>query len=159
MLEGMALLEGASGNRGSSGNVFASRYGTNPFRRLFGSGGQTYGTTGSNFHLFIDPYDANVMGYIMSNGYLVEQGVCRSSYTFTDALDFERTITAQEIRNLRLDILEYYARLDQARIDANVIVQAATTKSGIKGGKATKVTGNPTLGTDPEEKRPPEVEA
>jgi hypothetical protein len=158
MLEGMALLEGASGNRGSSGNVFASRYGINPFRRLFGSGGQTYGTTGSNFHLFIDPYDANVMGYIMSNGYLVEQGVCRNSYTFTDALDFERTITAQEIRNLRLDILEYYARLDQARIDANVIVQAATTKSGIKGGKATKVTGNPGISRDlGEGNEPPEV--
>ena len=157
MLEGMALIEGASGNRGSSGNVFKSSLGKNPFSRLFGSGGNTYGTTGSNYHLFISPFETETLSYIMSNGLLVEMGVCRSSYTFTDALNFERTITAQEIRNLRLDILEYYSKLDQARIDANVSVAAATTKQGIKIGKAAKASGNISFNQDLRDGDIPEV--
>lgn len=147
MLESMSLLEGAYGNRGSSGNALKTRLGENPFRRLF-SNGDSYGVSGYNT-LFLDPF-SDTIPYILNNGLLIEKGISRSSYTFTDALDFERTITATEMGNLRLDILEYYSKMDQARRDVDKTVSEATTKSGVKTGKVSKKTGTPSLGVDPE---------
>lgn len=145
-LERMAFIEGACGNRGSCGNIFKSRLGTNPFGRLFsGMSGNCYGVSANHTNLFIDPLDAETMNYIMSNGYLVSQGISFASYTFTDALDFERTLTATEINNLRLDILEYYNRLATIRRDIKNDIAAATTKGQVRDSKKNKGTGVATV--------------
>jgi hypothetical protein len=145
-LERMAFIEGACGNRGSSGNVFQSRLGINPFGRLFsGMGGNCYGISANHTNLFIDPLNAETMNYIMTNGYLVTQGICYSSYTFKDALNFQRTLTGTEINNLRLDILDYYNKLSLTRRDTKDTIKTATTKSSVKTTKNNKASGNPEI--------------
>jgi hypothetical protein len=135
MLERSELIQGAYGNRGSSGNAFDTLLGQNPFGRLF-SQGDSYGyTSGSYNSLFINPFDNNTLNYILTSGLLATQGICLSSYRFTDGLSFDRMLTAQQISNLRLDLLDYYARLDEKYRSVKREMVAATTKSGVKNGK------------------------
>jgi hypothetical protein len=144
MIESFYLIEGASGNKGSSGNVSKSSLGTNPFGRLFGScGGNYYGISYNHSALFIDPLDTETLAYILRNGELAGLGICRSTYTFTDALNFNRTVNAQQIYNLRLDILDYFNKLVQTKLDSVSTINTATTKSGVSTGKASKATGSP----------------
>jgi hypothetical protein len=135
MLERSELIQGAYGDRGSSGNAFDTLLGRNPFGRLF-SQGDSYGyTSGSYNSLFINPFDNNTLNYILTSGLLATQGICLSSYRFTDGLNFDRMLTAQQISNLRLDLLDYYARLDEKYRSVKREMVAATTKSGVKNGK------------------------
>jgi hypothetical protein len=85
--------------------------------------------------LFINPFDNNTLNYILTSGLLATQGICLSSYRFTDGLNFDRMLTAQQISNLRLDLLDYYARLDEKYRSVKREMVAATTKSGVKNGK------------------------
>lgn len=150
MLERVEMIQGAYGNRGSSGNVFNTLLGNNPFGRLFSSG-DSYGySAGAYNSLFITPFDVNTINYIMNSGLLVTQGICLSSYRFTDALGFDRMLTAQQISNLRFDILDYYARLDERQRSVKRDVAAATTKSGVKKSKINISSGQATPGL-PEE--------
>ena len=138
MLERSQLIEGACGNRGSCGNAFNTLLGQNPFGRLF-SQGDSYGYSASAYNsLFIDPTDSSTLNYILNSGFLVTQGICLSSYRFTDGLNFDRVITAQQISNLRLDLLQYFANLDQKSRGVIFDVEAATTKSGTKTAKIPK---------------------
>jgi hypothetical protein len=135
MLERSELIQGAYGNRGSCGNAFDTLLGQNPFGRLFSSG-DSYGfSAGAYNSLFINPFDNNTLNYILTSGLLATQGICLSSYKFTDGLNFEREVTAQQISNLRLDLLGYYARLDEKYRSIKREIAAATTKSGVKTGK------------------------
>ena len=61
---------------------------------------------------------------------------------FTDGLNFDRVLTAQQISNLRLDLLDYYARLDEKYRSVKREIAAATTKSGVKNGKTSGGTKN-----------------
>lgn len=144
MIESFYLIEGASGNKGSSGNVSKSSLGTNPFGRLFGScGGNYYGISYNHSALFIDPLDTETLAFILRNGELAGLGICRSTYTFTDALNFNRTVNAEQIYNLRLDILDYFNKLVQTKLDSVSTINAATTKKDVSTGKASKATGSP----------------
>jgi hypothetical protein len=151
MLERSELIQGAYGNRGSCGNAFDTLLGQNPFGRLFSSG-DSYGfSAGAYNSLFINPFDNNTLNYILTSGLLATQGICLSSYKFTDGLNFEREVTAQQISNLRLDLLGYYARLDEKYRSVKREIAAATTKSGVKNGKTSGGTKNlPFASEEPE---------
>jgi hypothetical protein len=129
----LTLIEGASGNIGSSGSYLASSLGTNPFRRLFSGGaGNCYGGSNAYTALFIDPTDSFTMSYIMDNGFQVTQGVCLAAYTFVDGLGLTRTINAKEISDLRLDLLEYSTKQLNAINQLNTDLSSATTKTQAK---------------------------
>jgi hypothetical protein len=146
MLERVEMIQGAYGNRGSSGNVFNTLLGNNPFGRLFSSG-DSYGySAGAYNSLFISPFDINTLNYIMNSGLLVTQGISLSSYRFTDALGFDRMLTAQQISNLRLDLLDYYAKLDEDNRTIKRNVAAASTKSAVKSSKVKLSSGQATPG-------------
>lgn len=138
-LMGLVMIEGASGNRGSSGSPLASRFGTNPFRRLFSGGaGNCYGGANAYTALFVDPTDQYVMSYIMDNGFLVTQGISLASYSFRDGKGITRTISPQEISNLRLDILEFQSK-NKEKIDTLIVdVSTASTKNELKNFKFNK---------------------
>lgn len=150
MLERSEMIQGAYGNRGSSGNAFDTLLGQNPFGRLFSSG-DSYGfSAGAYNSLFINPFDTNTLNYILTSGLLATQGICLGSYRFTDGLNFDRIVTAQQISNLRLDLLDYYARLDEDyRSTKREIAAATTTKSEVKKGKTTSKTPLPFVNEDP----------
>lgn len=149
MLERNELIQGAYGNRGSSGNVYDTLLGKNPFRRLF-SQGDSYGYSAAAYNsLFINPNDSNTLNYILTSGFLTTQGICLSSYRFTDGLNFDRIITAQQISNLRLDLLEYFGQLDQKNRTIISDVTESTTKSEAKKSRAGKDTIIPGLIDDP----------
>lgn len=146
MVESFFYIEGASGNRGCSGSITRSSLGTNPFGRLFGScGGNYYGISFNHSALFLDPLDAETLSYILRNGELAGLGICRASYTFTDGLNFNRTLNAQQIYNLRLDLLDYFNSIVQTKLDSLTVINAATTKKIVSTGKGSKATGNPAL--------------
>ena len=152
MFENFFFIEGASGNRGSCGNATRSSLGTNPFGRLFGScGGNYYGISFNHSALFIDPINAEVLSYIMRNGELAGLGICRSSYFFTDAMGYGRTLNAQQIYNLRLDLLDYFNRGLQSNLDIKTTINSATSNEGVRIGKATKTTGSPYIELSGEE--------
>lgn len=150
-MELMHEIEGIAGNRGSSGSVYIPQRGQNPFRRLFASSaGNCYGLSLTHNSLFIDPMNTETMRFIMENGYLVSQGICASSYNFTDSRGIERWLTASEISNLRLDILEYQNNLKTVSKNTKKIVDAAATKNEIKFAKVNKASGSPEV-SGPEE--------
>ena len=68
----------------------------------------------------------------MNNGYLATQGICLSSYSFFDARGITRTVTATDISNLRLDILEYQNNILNGYRATKAQVVAAATKNDIK---------------------------
>lgn len=141
-LELMTQIEGAYGNLGSSGSVFDSRLGQNPFRRLFSNGGgNSYGLSLAHNSLFLDPINSGVMSYIMENGYLVTQGISGSSYSFTDAVGVNRYLTATDISNLRLDILEYQSNLNKAAKTAIAEIDSSATINEVKFAKIKKASG------------------
>jgi hypothetical protein len=141
-IELMAFIEGASGNRGSSGAVLQTSLGTNPFRRLFsGSSGNSYGSCGNHNSLYIDPLNSNVMAYIMDNGYLATQGISYSSYTFVDGKGITRTLSSNDMINLRSDILEHQSKIKAANNTAKIALTTATSKSSIIGTIEQKQTG------------------
>jgi hypothetical protein len=135
-------IEGIAGNIGSSGNVYNPQRGQNPFRRLFGSSGNAYGVSLTHNSLFIDPTNADTMKYIMDNGLLVSQGISASVYNFTDSKGIERRLTATEISNLRLDILEYQNNLKNYSKSVKETINAAATKNEIKFAKVNKASGS-----------------
>jgi len=144
MIESFYFIEGASGNKGSSGNVSKSSLGTNPFGRLFGScGGNYYGISFNHSALFLNPLDTETLSFILRNGELAGLGICRSSYSFTDGLNFNRTLNAQQIYNLRLDLLDYFNKLVQSKLDSVSSINSATTKKSVSTGKGAKATGSP----------------
>jgi hypothetical protein len=130
-LELMGFIEGISGNKGSSGNVFNSTLGKNPFRRLFGASGNSYGSCGNHNSLYLNPLDMDTMQYIMDNGYLATQGICASSYSFVDGKGFTRTVSATDISNLRLDILEHQNNLRTASNTAITNVKSSSTRASV----------------------------
>jgi hypothetical protein len=135
----LVMIEGASGNRGSSGSPLASRFGQNPFRRLFSGGaGNCYGGANAYSALFVDPSDQYVMSYIMDNGFLITQGISQASYTFVDGMGITRTISPTEMSDLRLDILEHKAKVNQAFDVLIVDLNTATTKTEAKNAKFNK---------------------
>ena len=138
-VESSILIEG-NASKGSSGSVYSSLLGTNPFYRLF-AGGNCYGTSMDQTNLFIDPLDKTTLGYIFDNGYLVTQGISSSSYSFIDGLGFTRTITPTQISNLRLDILQFQNALQNISINAISEITTAPTKNAIKTGKIQKASG------------------
>lgn len=145
----LLTIEGIAGNRGSSGNIYAPIYGTNPFGRLFGPGaGNCYGVSMNHNSLFLNPADQNVMQYIMENGSLVSQGISFASYTFVDAYGYTRNITATDIANLRLDILGHQAKIKNSNKVAINTIKTAATINEIKLGKIRKPTGTTTPTTD-----------
>jgi len=135
-LELLTTIEGCRGNTGSSGSIFSPRLGTNPFRRLFsgqtGASGNCYGVGLVHTSLFLNPLDTTTMQYIMNNGYLASQGISLASYSFFDARGITRTVTATDISNLRLDILEYQNNILNGYRATKTQVVAAATKSDIK---------------------------
>jgi hypothetical protein len=72
------------------------------------------------------------MQYIMNNGYLATQGICLSSYAFLDARGLTRTVTATDISNLRLDIMEYQNNIVNGYLGVNTQINAASSKNVIK---------------------------
>lgn len=141
-LELMTTIEGVCGNRGSSGSIFASQFGQNPFRRLFsgqtGASGNCYGVGLVHNSLFINPLDSQVFNYIMDNGYLVTQGISSASYSFTDGLGFNRTLTATDISNLRLDLIEHQTKIKNGFRDAKNLIDGASTSNQVKFAKVKK---------------------
>jgi hypothetical protein len=132
-IELMMIIEGAYGNRGSSGSIFQTQFGKNPFWRLFSAAsGNCYGVGLAHNSLYINPLDNNTMKYIMDNGYLATQGVCAASYSFTDARGISRNLTAADISNLRLDILDYQNKIRNANFTATTQINAASTVNQIK---------------------------
>ena len=130
------IIEGASGNRGSSGSPMASVYGTNPFRRLFSGGaGNCYGGANAYTALFIDPTNSSMMSYILDNGLLATQGVCLAAYSFVDARGIARNLNATEISNLRLDLLEYSNTVKTAFTTLVSATRTAATKNAVKNSK------------------------
>jgi hypothetical protein len=83
------------------------------------------------------------MKYIMDNGLLVTQGISASVYNFTDSKGIERRLTATEISNLRLDILEYQNNLKNYSKSVKETINAAATKNEIKFAKVNKASGSP----------------
>lgn len=139
----MAMIEGAFGNRGSNGSVFQTQFGTNPFTRLFSSGGgANYGVGLTHNSLYIDPLNQETMRYIMDNGYLVTQGITKPAYSFVDGRGINRTITATEISNLRLDILDYQNSLINAGNSVISAIATVSTKNDVKFAKNNKPTGS-----------------
>jgi hypothetical protein len=129
----LTMIEGASGNRGSSGSFLAGVYGQNPFGRLFSGGaGNCYGGANAYTALFIDPKDSAVMSYIMDNGFMVTQGISLASYTFVDGRGITRTISPTEISNLRLDLLQYSTSILNSFSKLNTDLSLATTKNEAK---------------------------
>lgn len=135
-LELMTTIEGCRGNTGSSGSIYDPRFGQNPFRRLFsgqtGASGNCYGVGLVHTSLFLNPLDSTTMQYIMNNGYLATQGICLSSYAFLDARGLTRTVTATDISNLRLDIMEYQNNIVNGYRGVNAQINAASSKNVIK---------------------------
>lgn len=129
----LKLIEGASGNRGSSGSPMASAFGRNPFRRLFSNGGgNCYGGTLAYSALFIDPRNQQVMSFIMDSGFLATQGVCLSAYRFVDGRGITRTVGAKEISDLRLDLIEYNYSNRKPYDDLVIDLSSASTKNDSK---------------------------
>ena len=153
-LELLTTIEGCSGNRGSSGSIFNTQIGQNPFRRLFAANnGLSYGYGANHNSLYLNPLDTPTMKYIMDSGYLATQGICLASYSFTDAKGIARKLSATEISNLRLDILEYQNNIKNAATVAKGIISTAATVNDIKTAKINKLTGyssggNPSLSTE-----------
>lgn len=147
----MAMIEGAYGNRGSSGSVFQTQLGTNPFARLFSSGGgECYGVGLAHNSLYIDPLNQETMRYIMDNGYLVTQGISSASYSFVDGRGIARTITANEISNLRLDILNHQNNIRNSKTTTIAAINAAATPLDVKYAK-----NNTALGSQYSQINPP----
>jgi hypothetical protein len=141
-LELMFQIDGVFGNRGSSGSVYDSSSGTNPFGRLFSNGaGNCYGLSLSHNSLFLDPLNSKVMSYIMDNGYLASQGISSPSYSFVDAAGINRNLTSTDIVNLRLDILDHQNRITKAATDAISTINSAASINQIKVAKIKKPTG------------------
>jgi hypothetical protein len=141
-LELLTTIEGCSGNKGSSGSIYNPQAGQNPFRRLFATnGGASYGSGANHNSLFLNPLDTTTMKYIMDNGYLATQGICLASYTFTDARGINRKLSATEISNLRLDILEYQNNIKNASTTAINTIKSAASKNEMISAKITKSTG------------------
>lgn len=157
-LEMMTVIEGICGNRGSCGSIFAPQFGQNPFYRLFngpsGGSGNCYGVGLAHNSLFLNPVDATTMRYIMDNGYLVTQGISQPTYQFVDAIGLTRTLTATDISNLRLDILEYHGKIVNGYNQVKAQMDTASTKNQIKFAKVKK-SYNPTI-LGPEELFGPE---
>ncbi len=144
-VEMMLTIEGCCGNKGSCGNPYQPRFGTNPFGRLFsGASGNCYGTSLQHNSLYINPLDTTTIKYIMDNGYLVTQGICAASYSFTDAKGITRYLTAQNISNLRLDILQYQNKLRDDYLTLKTTIKNAVDRNGIKVATISK-SGQPPL--------------
>ncbi len=127
------MIEGASGNRGSSGSPLASQFGQNPYRRLFSGGaGNCYGGANAYTALFIDPTNRLMMSYIMENGYLITQGISQASYSFVDGMGITRNISPTEMSNLRLDLLEYQSKNKEAFDSLTASLKTAGSKSSAK---------------------------
>jgi len=141
-LELLTTIEGCSGNKGSSGSIFNTQIGQNPFRRLFAANnGLSYGSGANHNSLYLNPLDTSTMKYIMDSGYLATQGICLASYSFIDAKGITRKLSATEISNLRLDILEYQNNIKNAATVAKGIISTAATVNDIKTAKINKLTG------------------
>jgi len=150
-IEKMYLIEGAAGNRGSSGSVRETYLGQNPFARLF-SQGDCYGVCGDNTSLFIQP-NSYAYRYVMEQGLYVTQGITPSSYCeFVDALGYTRKITPTEISRLRLDLIDHEARIKKALDETAVALNTANTNNEMKivrTNKPTKVkTYSPVIGAE-----------
>jgi hypothetical protein len=141
-LELLTTIEGCSGNRGSSGSIFNTQIGQNPFRRLFAANnGLSYGSGANHNSLYLNPLDTSTMKYIMDSGYLTTQGICLANYSFVDAKSITRKLSATEINNLRLDILEYQNNIKNAATVAKGIISTAASINEIKTAKINKLTG------------------
>ena len=141
-LELLTTIEGCSGNRGSSGSVFNTQIGQNPFRRLFAANnGLSYGSGANHNSLYLNPLDTSTMKYIMDSGYLTTQGICLTNYSFVDAKSITRKLSATEINNLRLDILEYQNNIKNAATIAKGIISTAASINEIKTAKIAKTNG------------------
>lgn len=131
-LESQFVIEGVCGNRGSSGNVFNSALGTNPFRRLFSAAaGNCYGVSLQHNSLSIDP-NSSTYYFIINEGLLASQGVSQSSYEFIDARNIKRTVTSNELVNMRLDILEYQSKLRSHQQEAINNIKTSATVNDAK---------------------------
>jgi len=129
-IESLYRIEGDSTGRGSSGSILNPILGTNPFRRLFTAG--WYGDGVSYTDLFIAPRDNITMSYIMDNGYMATQGICYGSYYFVDGAGIGRTLTAQNISDLRLDILEFNNNLLRTKITNRDTITSASAKGDLR---------------------------
>jgi hypothetical protein len=145
-LEMLTMIEGIAGNRGSCGSIFTSQFGQNPFRRLFngltGACGNCYGVGLAHNSLFINPADTTTMNYIMNNGYLVTQGLTEPAYSFVDGRGLTRTVTATDISNLRLDIMEYQNKIVNGYRATKTSIDAAATPIAVKLAKKNKTYSN-----------------
>lgn len=140
----LAMIEGAYQDKGSKGSVFQTQYGTNPFIRLFGTGGcgNCYGVGLAHNSLYIDPLDTETMRYIMENGYLASQGIVSASYSFVDGRGIMRNLTSTDMINLRLDILDYQNTLINNLKETISTIDGAATKNDVKYAKNNKPSGS-----------------
>lgn len=140
-LELMTVIEGVGG-KGSSGSIFSPQFGKNPFYRLFngasGSCGNCYGIGLAHNSLFLDPMNSSVMNYIMNNGYLVTQGITQPTYQFVDAIGLTKTISYNDISNLRLDIMEYQNKIISGYLSTKNEINNSATVNNVKMAKQNK---------------------